>query len=27
MKNVPKKLYSVYKSPFYHNKEQYYISE
>lgn len=27
MKNVPKKLYSVYKSPFYHLKEQYYISE
>ena len=27
MKNVPKKLYSVYKSPFYHQKEQYYISE
>ena len=27
MKNIPKKLYSVYKSPFYHNKEQYYISE
>ena len=27
MKNIPKKLYSVYKSPFYHLKEQYYISE
>jgi len=27
MKNVPNKLYSVYKSPFYHYKEQYYISE
>ncbi|PWQ93715.1 ABC transporter substrate-binding protein [Leucothrix arctica] len=27
MKNIPKKLYSVYKSPFYHKKEQYYISE
>ena len=27
MKNIPKKLYSVYKSPFYHQKEQYYISE
>jgi len=27
MHNVPKKLYSVYKSPFYHLKEQYYISE
>ena len=27
MKNVPEKLYSVYKSPFYHYKEQYYIDE
>ena len=27
MKNVPEKLYSVYKSPFYHQKEQYYIDE
>ena len=27
MKNVPDKLYSVYKSPFYHYKEQYYIDE
>lgn len=27
MKNVPEKLYSVYKSPFYHFKEQYYIDE
>jgi peptide/nickel transport system substrate-binding protein len=27
MKNVPAKLYSVYKSPFYHKKEQYFIEE
>lgn len=27
MRNVPAKLYSVYKGPFYHNKEQYYIEE
>ncbi len=27
MKNVPEKLFSVYKSPFYHYKEQYFIQE
>ena len=27
MKNVPEKFYSVYKSPFFHLKEQYYIEE
>ena len=27
MRNVPEKLFSVYKSPFYHYKEQYYIEE
>lgn len=27
MKNVPEKFYSVYKSPFFHHKEQIYIEE
>ena len=27
MKNVPEKFFSVYKSPFFHYKEQYYIEE